>query len=351
MARKKKSSKKKRPLKVNRKKVQDAAKERSKGGGVPYLQSGVEMFRPEKGTSVIDILLYEVNQSHNPQADKGDFWYERTFFVHRGIGPNNDSVLCPAKSLGKPCPICEEMAKLDKDPDADEDTVKGLWPKKRQLFNVIDTKNRDKGPQVFDFSYHNFGKLLDTEINDEDDGDENATFPDLEGGKTLKIRWSEEKGGGYTYLEATGIKFLDRKKDYDEDILEEVHDLDSILVEMPYDDMKAMLEGSADEEEEPEEEEEDDLDYGQDDKKSKKKKKKAEPEEDEEEDDEDPEEEDDEEEEEDPEEEEDDEEEEEEKPAKKSKKKSSKKKKKAEPEEEEDDEEEESDEDEEEEEW
>jgi len=115
----------------------------------------------------LDILPYKVGQG-NPFADEGSFSFERTYFVHKGIGPNNDTVVCPAtgpKPYG-PCPICEQLAILRDDVDADEDFIKSLRHKRRQVFNVVNTKDRQRGVQIFDISYHLFGKLLEEHLDD-----------------------------------------------------------------------------------------------------------------------------------------------------------------------------------------
>ena len=123
-----------------------------------------------------DIIPYRVSIKNHPEGvEKGDTWFQRTFFIHKDVGPNNKTYLCP-KTVGKPCPICEEHAKLRKDPDADDETLKKLRQKERELFNVIDTSDRKKGVQILDISVHLFGKLLEEELNADEDS---KCFADL----------------------------------------------------------------------------------------------------------------------------------------------------------------------------
>ena len=133
--------------------VRNRADKKSGDGWVStslVLPEGTHFFSVKKaGVRRIDILPYEVKQDGNPFAAKGSLHYERTYWAHRGIGPNNDSYICSAKTFNKKCPICEYRAKLQKDPDAEEQMVKDLAPKERQLFNVIDTAERDKGIQLW----------------------------------------------------------------------------------------------------------------------------------------------------------------------------------------------------------
>jgi len=315
------------------------------------LPEGTNLFSLKSDKAVrLDILPYTVGKG-NPWADEGELHYERTYFVHRGIGVENNSYVCPQKILGKKCPVCEYRAKLAKDPDADEQLIKDLGPKERQLFNVIDTQNRDKGVQLWDISFHLFGKALDARIRNADEDDEYENFAELKDGLTLKLGIEEGHYGRISFFRVETIDFKSRKEDYDEDILEEVHNLDEVIKIIPYDELKKILlqteeededekstskkkskkkkskkkqqqEDEEDEEEEDEEEDEEEEDEEEED----------EDEEDEEEEDEDEEEEDEEEddfefeEDEDEDEEEDDEDDEDEKAPKKSKKKKSKKK-------------------------
>jgi hypothetical protein len=83
----------------------------------------VSLFAPNKeGMKRVDILAYEVGKG-NPEADEGDLHYERTFYVHRRIGSDNNDYVCPNKTAGKKCPICEYRNKLRMDPDADEELI------------------------------------------------------------------------------------------------------------------------------------------------------------------------------------------------------------------------------------
>ena len=177
-------------------------------------------------TARLDILPYEVGEG-NPYADKGELHYERTFWVHRSIGVDETSYVCPRKTNDEPCPICDFRAKLTKDPDADEDLLKDLAPKERQLFNVINTKDKNKGVQIWEISFHLFGKRLDTEIKNSDDDDNYENFAELEGGFTLKCGVEEKSFSGNSFYEVTSIGFKPRSEDYDEDILAETTCLDT----------------------------------------------------------------------------------------------------------------------------
>lgn len=205
----------------------------SSSGNYLNLPSKVDWFKPEDGQMKFDILPYIVSDKNNPEkVPVGQPWYERTFFIHTNVGAGDKRMLCP-KSVGKPCPICEKLGEMQADTDADEKIMKALKPKQRQLFNVL-----HKGSiKLWDFSYHNFGKQLEKEIKD---GDESlCNFATLKSGKTLKVRFTETTMGKNKFFEADRIDFLDREEPLSKELMEEVHDLDTLLVAPTYEELQA----------------------------------------------------------------------------------------------------------------
>ena len=195
----------------------------------------------------VDIIPFEAKKG-NPYADPGDLHYERTFFIHRGIGPNDNSYVCPAKTLdrhGKKgrCPICEERARMTKDPDADEKLIKDLAPKERQLWLVYDHSNREEGVQLWDVSYHLFGRQLDREIKNADEDEDFGAFADPIDGSTLKLGVEEKSipGSTNTFYCVETVGFKPRKSELDEDIYEDVASPDDMLSILGYDELKAIF--------------------------------------------------------------------------------------------------------------
>lgn len=218
------------------------------------MPDGAKLLKPKAGKMLLDVLAYRVGAG-NPAAEKGWLWAERTFFVHRNIGPDNAAFLCPAKTLKKPCPVCEHRKSLD--PEEDEKLIKELAPKERQLWNVIDLKNPDDGVQLLDISYHLFGRMVEKEIENSEEEDEWDMFATYDKGLTLRVNWVEESFGGRSYFEAGSVNFRPRRDEYDKDEwLEQVFCLDELLVETPYKELKAaLLQTDTDEEDEEEEDE------------------------------------------------------------------------------------------------
>ncbi len=240
--------------------ARERAEKQNTGFAASYLKlpEGLQLFQPKAGTMLIDILPFEAAEG-NPWADAGNLHWERTYYAHRGIGPNGDTFICPRMTAKERCPICEfRLTLMKKNREEDEEMIRDLSPKQRQLFNVINLKDPDKGVQVWDISYHLFGKALDARLRNSEEQDEWEKFFFLEGGFSLRIGFAEKSYGGFTFLETESIDFRPRKRDYDEDILEDVHCLDELLVVPDYAKLKdTFLEAKAKDEDEEDEEDED----------------------------------------------------------------------------------------------
>jgi len=208
------------------------------GGGSNHLTipDGFDIFKPKEGHYRLDFFPYKVKS--NPLCDAGDFHFERTYWVHRNVGPNNEWHLCLAKTFKKPCPICEYRAKAMKDPDVDEETIKALAPAERQLFVVCDLSDPEQ-KMIWDISYHLFGKQLDNKLEGSDEEDGYDTFADIEEGKTVRVSFKQSEQG--KWMETVDIEFKDRKRQYKEDVLEEIPCLDDVLKSTPYEKLKSIF--------------------------------------------------------------------------------------------------------------
>lgn len=216
---------------------------------------GMQRFKLKaEGIKRLDIMPYTVGDAierfQHTYAEAGDGYYERTFFIHRNIGADKDSYICPAKTFGKPCPICEHRASLMQDGDADEELIRSLSPSQRQLWYVVDLADKDKGVQLWDMSFHNFGKQLDKEIQNADEDEPYDMFADPEEGYTLKLGVDEESIGRTTFYSVGTVGFKPRKAAIDEDLYEDLEPLEDLVLEVEYDDLKAIflqVEDSSDE--------------------------------------------------------------------------------------------------------
>jgi len=260
-------------MKKNKKKsrfkgtVSRNAERQNRGSQYGYLRlpKGINMFKEEPKTRVeLDIMPYVVTCDNHPDRDeeygiavKGELWYKRPFWLHRSVGSDNQSIVCPS-SVGKPCPICEYRAQLLKDGAKwDDDTVKALKPSMRNLYVVIpkNNKNYSEEPHIWDISQFLFQDKLNEEIQE---NEEYETFPDLEEGYSLRIRFAEGTFGSNKFAEVSRIDFIERKKPYDESILEKIPSLDDILEILPYPTIEAMFFGNMSPDEDEDEEYDDD---------------------------------------------------------------------------------------------
>ena len=222
------------------------------------LPEGATLFKPKADKPArIDIIPYMVGEG-NPNSDKGELHFERTYYVHKNVGIKNASYVCLQATCNKPCPICEYQTKLRQSEDADPDVIKSLWPQKRQLFNMIDLDSKDKKVQLWETAYNNFGKALRSKLENADEGDGWENFAELAEGLTLKIGFEEVSFGknSKTYVAVETIDFKARKEQYEEDILESTFCLDDIVNLFEYDELKKIFLQAADKDEEADEEEE-----------------------------------------------------------------------------------------------
>ena len=205
--------------------------------------NGVERFDPKKGGNYnLDIIPYKVTKANvNPWAKEvGMLASERTYFAHKNIGSDSDMYVCLNKTLKKPCPICEAITAERKKPDGDEELIKSLKIKERQLWNVIDKNEPEKGVQLWDISFYLFGKQLDDRVNNASEDREYEYYADPVDGMTLVVGLEAKTYNGGPYVETTTIDF-DKRGPVDKEILAKATNLDDCLIIKTYDELKAIF--------------------------------------------------------------------------------------------------------------
>jgi len=209
-------------------------------GGSNYLRrpEGLNVFEGKPGKYRLDFMSFIAGEG-NPRAEAGEPYFERTFFVHQGIGPNKDWHLCSARTFKQPCPVCEHRAKLSADPEADEALIKSLAPKERQLWLVKDLMNDPENMLIWEVSYHLFGKQLKDKINNSDEEDGYDYFADPTEGLTMRLALQQSDKGKWT--EAADIEFRTRREQYESGIIKEMPCLDEMLVATPYGKYKSLF--------------------------------------------------------------------------------------------------------------
>jgi len=268
MARPKKTTSKKGKSKASiREKARKAAEQRERGGGLDTLKNipqDVEFFKPKmgkgrKGQNQFSIVPYIVSIENHPFQEAGEPWHECTYWRHKiGFGTDSKSFICPAKTSqaeDKRCPICEERASLLKS-GRDPDMADELKPKQRQMFNILDHNEEDKGIQLFEISPHNFGNILDDEDKAQEEDFEGKYYGDWEDGLMITARFNKETFGSGSFPDCVRIDFEERDDLPEEMVMEETIDLDASLKILSYDDIyKGFYELGMESDEEEEEEE------------------------------------------------------------------------------------------------
>lgn len=240
----KKSSSKQRRYKKSQSKGRQQDQSTNKFGSILAIPDGVNTIKIDKAcTRRFDIIPY-LASSINPYAGATEgeklLYWERTYWRHHNVGAEQIKVICP-KTYGGKCPICEEVASLSRDYEINKSIISAIRAKERQLFNVIDLDDPDKGIQIWEFSFFNFGqKLADQLRADEDDEGEFQDFWDLEEGFTLRITFEQGAMGQY-HWDTKAIAFKKRAEQYNDDLLDSVHDLDNIPIKMTYAKVNALF--------------------------------------------------------------------------------------------------------------
>jgi len=249
-----------------RDKARKAAEQKERGGGgldtLQNLPPDIEFFKPkkgrgEKGKNNFSIVPYVVSIPNHPFQEVSELWHECTYWQHKvGVGDDSKRFICLKKTVQsshKRCPICEYREDLIKKGN-DPELADSLKPKQRQIFNVLDHEDEDKGIQLFEISPYQFGLMLDDEDRAQADDFDGKFYGDCTDGLAIKARFSEGSFGGHKFPEIARIDFEERD-DLSADVLEGAVDLDAALRILTPEEMeKKFFELDGGEEDEPDEE-------------------------------------------------------------------------------------------------
>lgn len=242
------SGKKKSTRSIREKARQAAAKRERGGGGLDTLQNlpqDTEFFSPKmgrgtKGMNRFSIVPYVVSISNHPFQEKGELWPECSYWQHKiGTGTDKKRFICLAKteqSKKKKCPICEYREALINS-GSDPDLAEELRPRLRQLFNILDHDDEDKGIQLFEMSPYMFGFMLDDEDNAQAHKFDDKYYGDISDGLMIEARFNEESFNGSKFAKCARIDFEERP-DLSKDITDEAIDLDAALRLLDYNELK-----------------------------------------------------------------------------------------------------------------
>ena len=215
----------------------------------------LRLWKCAEGEHQIDIIPFEIGTNyptHNhPNIKPGNIAYWLDLWVHYGVGPNEDSVVCPARNYGEACPICEHVNELRKAEEPDDDLILNTIPKRRAIYNIVcmdSDAEEDKGVQIWDAAHWNMEKHIAKRAKKPREGGFVA-FAHPDEGKQV---FFERVGTGRTNTEYSNHQFLDRDYKISDKTLDQAHQLDMIINVLSYDELHDAFWGKKGEEVEPE---------------------------------------------------------------------------------------------------
>ena len=204
----------------------------------------------------INILPFRIATNKHPlvksgELKVGDWDFLLDVWVHRNIGPDKGSYLCPKKTYGKSCPICDEASRLADNEGTQAAT--GMWASRRSVFLVQEIDSQGRGgdvPLIFETSHNNFTKDLVDEASACMRGQGIVDYanpgPD---GRVVSFRVGEDSmGGGRTFKIAKSFSFNKRREEIPDSVLEACPSLDEFLVVPTPEQLNAALFGGPSEE-------------------------------------------------------------------------------------------------------
>ena len=206
----------------------------------------IPLWRPKDGEHIVDILPYLAG-TNDKDTPKGSPTYTFEYLVHRNVGPGNTMVLCLTEMYDKPCPICEHRQKLRED-GAEDDIWKPLFPKRRNLYNVIcyDRGEEEKGVQIWDEASFYSEKNIMAISKKRGRGGKSGkliNFSDVDSGKSISFT-IEPPVSKDDYRSYVGFTFEDREYAIEDDHLEGCHCLDELIHIPEYEEIADIYWGS-----------------------------------------------------------------------------------------------------------
>jgi len=136
-------------------------------------------WRPQEGNNRIRLTPY-------PHGDVPFIEY----YYHYNLSGDKKPVLCPKRTFGKECPVCDFVATLWKGGSDDEKLAKQLNAKLRIHSPIIDREKEEDGIQLFSYGSQLYEKLLETML-DPDYGD----IADPENGRDVTVKYEPASKG------------------------------------------------------------------------------------------------------------------------------------------------------------
>lgn len=200
----------------------------------------IRLWKCNEGEHQIDIIPFEVGDNYPtenyPNLRPRDLVYWLDLWVHYKVGPNENSVVCPASNYGLACPICEHVNDLRRAEDPDDDLIMEHKSKRRSIYNIVcmdSDAEEDKGIQIWDVSHRYMEKHIAKRAKKPREGGFVA-FAHPDEGKQV---FFERTGMGMTSTDYSNHQFLDRDYKISDETLDQAHQLDMIINILSYDEL------------------------------------------------------------------------------------------------------------------
>lgn len=194
-----------------------------------------------KGDHIIDIIPYFAG-ANDPRNKEGEPAYVLDIEVHRQVGPMEEMVVCP-EQYDRPCPICEESRKLNREGKDWKTVIKPLKPSRRAAYNVIvrdQGEAEKKGVQLLEIAHWFMEKHL-AKISKDPRGGGFTVFSDPDDGKSISF---ERTGVGMENTGYSGHRFVDRPEAISNEELEAANCLDELVEIKTYEEIEAIFYGT-----------------------------------------------------------------------------------------------------------
>jgi hypothetical protein len=184
-------------------------------------------FVPVEGKNAIDVIpfIHATDLFKAQGKSKGDISLMLDVFVHKSFNQRYSRCICPRRTFGKPCALCDERDRLRAlGEDEYKDEIASLKPKHRTIMNVVSLKENEDDEyngqiQVFDETQWFFAKeLVEEAESDVDSHGDAVDWYTPEEGKSVVFRANKNKK--FNYFTYKSFTFDERDEAYPEDIVE-----------------------------------------------------------------------------------------------------------------------------------
>jgi hypothetical protein len=232
---------------------EESVSDKSGGGFSSYVEISklpktVNFWKCTEGGHTIDFIPFIAGPSmpkvSGGGVKEGEFAWLIDVWIHRNVGVLDAPYVCPTRTNGLPCPICEHLNQ-NRDSYSKED-FGAMKAKRRTLYLIWSHDNSDeeaKGIQLWDVA-HWFMENNLKEIAERPKGGGTVPYFDPDVGKNVLFT---RRGAGAGNTQFLGHRFDDRETPIPDKVLDQSFDLDRAIKYATYDEINKAFYGATDE--------------------------------------------------------------------------------------------------------